>query len=61
MADSLIRLATVADAAAVAGIYAPYVSETPVSFEEEPPDAEEMARRMAGDGFHPWLVAVAPQ
>ena len=54
-----IRLATAADAAAIAGIYAPYVSDTPVSFEEEPPDAEEMARRMAGDGsgMHPWLAA----
>ena len=59
MADALIRLTTAADAAAIAGIYAPYVSETLVSFEEEPPDAEEMARRMAGDGsgMHPWLAA----
>ena len=61
MADALIRLATPADAAAIAGIYAPYVTDTPVSFEEEPPGAEDMARRMAGDGsgLHPWLVAEA--
>lgn len=61
MADSLIRLATPADAAAIAGIYGPYVTDTPVSFEEERPGEEEMARRMAGDGsgLYPWLVAEA--
>ena len=59
MAEPLIRLAVAADAAATAAIYAPYVSGTAVSFEEVPPDAEEMARRLAGDGqgLHPWLVA----
>ena len=59
MAGPLIRRATAADAAAIAAIYAPYVTDTPVSFEEEAPDAEEMARRIAGDGrgLHPWLVA----
>ena len=63
MADALIRLATPADAAAIARIYAPYVTDTPISFEEEPPGAEEMARRMAGDGrgLHPWLVATAEE
>ena len=59
MAGPLIRLATEADAAAIAGIYAPYVTDTFVSFEEDAPDAAEMARRMAGDGrgLHPWLAA----
>ena len=59
MAGPLIRLAAAGDAAAIAAIYAPYVTETPVSFEEEAPDAAEMARRIAGDGrgLHPWLVA----
>ena len=59
MAEPLIRLTTAADAAAVAGIYAPYVTDTFVSFEEDAPDAAEMARRMAGDGrgLHPWLAA----
>ena len=59
MAGPLIRLATAADAAAIARIYAPYVTETFVSFEEEAPDAPEMARRIAGDGrgLHPWLAA----
>jgi phosphinothricin acetyltransferase len=45
--SSLIRLATAADAEQVAAIYAPFVRDTPVSFEVEPPDAAEMGRRMA--------------
>jgi L-amino acid N-acyltransferase YncA len=59
MAEPLIRLAAPGDAAAIAAIYAPYVNDTPVSFEESAPDAAEMAKRMAGDGrgLHPWLVA----
>ena len=53
-----LRLATADDAAAIASIYAPYVTGTPVSFETEPPDAEEMRRRMvASAGLYPWLVA----
>jgi phosphinothricin acetyltransferase len=43
------------DAAACAGIYAPVVSETAISFEESPPDTEEMARRIRA--AHVWLVA----
>jgi L-amino acid N-acyltransferase YncA len=59
MAGPLIRPATPGDAAAIAAIYAPYVTDTPVSFEEAAPDAAEMASRIAGDGrgLHPWLVA----
>ena len=59
MAEPLIRLATAADAAAIAAIYAPYVTDTFVSFEEEAPAQEEMARRIAGSvpGLYPWLVA----
>ena len=59
MAGPLIRLAEKADAAAIAAIYAPYVTDTPVSFEETAPDAAEMTRRIAGDSqeLHPWLVA----
>ena len=59
MAEPLIRLAASSDAAAIAGIYAPYVTDTPISFEEAAPGAGEMAQRMAGDGrgLHPWLVA----
>ena len=53
-----IRRATAADAAAIAAIYAPYVTGTVVSFETQAPDAEEMARRIeeVGDAY-PWLVA----
>src|SRR4051794_5734903 len=49
-----VRAATEADGAACAAIYAPYVNETAVSFEEEPPDAGEMARRIVA--AHDWLV-----
>jgi L-amino acid N-acyltransferase YncA len=52
-----VRPATVADAAACAAIYAPYVNETAVSFELEPPGAEEMAERIeAANRSHAWFV-----
>jgi phosphinothricin acetyltransferase len=52
-----IRLATPADAAAIAAIYAPYCETSAISFETAPPSAEEMARRMAAVGAQrPWLV-----
>jgi phosphinothricin acetyltransferase len=50
----MIRVATVQDAAACAALYAPYVTGTAVSFETDPPDAAEMARRIAG--AHAWFV-----
>ena len=55
----MIRLASGADAEALARIYNHYVSETVVTFEEEPVAPGEMARRAAevlGAGL-PWLVA----
>jgi L-amino acid N-acyltransferase YncA len=46
------------DAAACAAIYAPHVEVGPVSFEERPPDATEMAARIQRYGTsHAWLVA----
>lgn len=52
-----LRLATPHDAAAIAAIYAPICLGTAISFETEPPDAAEMARRMAAVLPHlPWLV-----
>jgi L-amino acid N-acyltransferase YncA len=56
---ALIRLATQADAAAIAEVYRPYVDNSRISFEESAPDTAEMARRIRGDhpGHHPWLVA----
>jgi phosphinothricin acetyltransferase len=54
-----IRLAADTDAQAIAAIYAPYVENTPVSFEYDPPTPEEMAsriRKVRGAEL-PWLVA----
>ncbi len=46
------------DAAACAAIYAPYVRDSAVSFEDDPPSPIEIERRIArvSDSF-PWLVA----
>jgi L-amino acid N-acyltransferase YncA len=41
-----IRLATPADADAIAAIYAYYVSQTPISFEVAPPPVDEMRGRI---------------
>ena len=52
-----IRLATTADAAQCAAIYAPHVSASAVSFETEPPSAEDVAGRIANTlQRFPWLV-----
>lgn len=56
--DLILRDARPADAEAIAAIYAPYVRETTVSFEEEPVSAEAMARRLAVFARH-WPVLVA--
>jgi len=46
------------DAAACAAIYAPFVRESAVSFEEVAPDADVFAARIAAtQATHPWLVA----
>lgn len=56
-----LRAARLSDAAAVADIYRPYVTDTAVSFETEPPDAEAMRARMAEAGpLYPWFVALDP-
>lgn len=53
-----LRPARLEDAAAIAAIYAPFVIETPISFETDPPDAGEMLKRMqVGNGLYPWFVA----
>jgi len=52
-----VRIATEADAGAIAAIYAPYVLETAISFEETPPEPEEMAARIASIlKAYPYLV-----
>ena len=45
------------DAAACAAIYAPYVTDTAISFETEPPSPGQMAERIeAASRTHAWLV-----
>ena len=57
MTDRAVRDAVPSDASRCAEIYAPYVRDTTVSFETEPPDAKEMARRVAdAQRDHAWLV-----
>src|SRR3712207_3192492 len=52
-----IRLARAPDGAALSAIYRPAVVEQATSFELDPPDAAEMARRVAEiTGRLPWLV-----
>jgi phosphinothricin acetyltransferase len=52
-----IRVATEADAAAIAAIYRPIVESTVISFEVEPPDEREMRRRIdETTSVYPWLV-----
>jgi phosphinothricin acetyltransferase len=56
--SSELRAAQPADAGAIAAIYAHYVLNSSVSMELEPPDAAELARRVAevqAAGL-PWLV-----
>jgi L-amino acid N-acyltransferase YncA len=53
----MIRLATAEDAPAIAAIYAPYVRDTPITFESVPPAPAEMAERIAATlPRWPWLV-----
>jgi L-amino acid N-acyltransferase YncA len=48
----------VRDAAAIAAIYAPNVTQSIASFETEPPDAEAMRARIEATGrAYPWLVS----
>lgn len=54
---STIRDATERDAEACAAIYAPYVTDTAITFELEPPSAAEMATRITRAlKTHAWLV-----
>jgi L-amino acid N-acyltransferase YncA len=49
-----VRPASAQDGAACAAIYAPYVTDTAITFETEPPSAADMAARIAA--AHEWLV-----
>ena len=54
---SNIRMADTGDAAAVASIYRPYVTDAVTSFEIDPPGAVDMAARLEKVLVHaPWLV-----
>jgi L-amino acid N-acyltransferase YncA len=53
----VIRDASEQDGRACAAIYAPYVTDTAISFELDPPAANEMAQRIAAaQRCHAWLV-----
>jgi len=53
----VIRLATEADAAPIAAIYAPYVRSTPITFEVVAPSPAEIADRIVNTlPRFPWLV-----
>ena len=53
-----VRLATSDDSTVIGEIYRPYVESTIISFEAVPPDANEIAARIAATmPQHPWLVA----
>jgi phosphinothricin acetyltransferase len=55
--EQRIRLVAAADAAAVRGIYAPFVADSATSFETDVPDAAEMERRVTAHADrYPWLV-----
>lgn len=57
-----LRVATADDAAAIARIYAPYVTASPVSFETEAPGEDEMRDRIqACQDHYPWLAAVGEE
>jgi L-amino acid N-acyltransferase YncA len=52
-----IRHVTTDDAEAVAAIYAPYVTDTPISFETAAPTPDAIRERIARyAATHPWLV-----
>lgn len=60
MTDSIvIGPATPPDAAEIASIYVHHVLHGVATFELEPPDTSEIARRIASvlDAGHPWLIA----
>src|SRR5690349_5082495 len=50
----MVRTARLDDAAACAAIYAPYVTDTAISFELEPPSVADFESRIAA--AHEWVV-----
>lgn len=55
-----VRQIVMGDAPSIQAIYAPYVTDTIISFEDVPPDIAEVERRIAAILPHyPYLVAEA--
>lgn len=52
-----VRPAEREDAASILGIYAPYVTDTSITFELEVPSTEDLRCRMGARPRLPWLVA----
>jgi L-amino acid N-acyltransferase YncA len=58
VSETTIRPATANDAGAISAIYAPFVEQTAVSFEETPPSPQEFERRIEKSRAQwQWLVA----
>lgn len=58
MSELRLRVATPDDGAAAADVFRPYVETSPVTFEETPPTATEMAERIERTlETYPWIVA----
>ncbi len=54
----IMRFATPDDAQAIQAIYAPFIENTVITFENEVPSSEEMAGRIASiQQMYPWIVA----
>jgi L-amino acid N-acyltransferase YncA len=53
----IIRPASTSDAAAILAIYAPAVTDSVISFEEEVPTVDQIVGRMTSRPAMPWLVA----
>ena len=57
MKDIRIRFATAQDTSALLSIYAPYVEQTPITFEYDVPTLDEFAARIEDfSSFYPYLV-----
>ena len=55
--EGLIRFVALDDAHAIAAVYAPYVTDTPISFETQAPTPETICERIERyAASHPWLV-----
>jgi len=54
---AVVRPADTADAAGIAAVYRPHVTDSAASFETVPPDAAEVARRMLTTPRLPWFAA----